>query len=456
MMDMACLFVGAFLGIALRLPHEEVGEYVFDHLEGWLLLIGGVLLANYIAGSYRLQYTYSRFNLFVTWMFSILFAVAIVSITSYTWFQQVIGRGVLGMALISYSALSLSLKIVGYRYLFRSNVFLCRTVVIGVGRRAKEMRTIIESEYVIPAHKVVAFIHVEDSDEEPSAEVSTDGTTVLHCKSDTLESLVRSLGVSLIVVGFEDLTRTAPLYPSLKRLRFDGIEVLSPLSVNEIYRGVTPLQLMNEELLMQASLESSLPMVWRLKRLIDIMASIVGMIVFLPAAALTALSIKLSAPREPVLYSQVRVGQFGREFRIHKFRTMRSGAEDETGAVWASDNDSRITPLGNFLRRFRLDEVPQFFNILNGDMSLVGPRPERPEIIERLEVDIPYYRERENITPGLSGWAQIRYPYGNSVEDARRKLEYDLYYMKHLSITLDLQILLSTLRIVVFGKERDV
>ncbi|MFT5240752.1 MAG: FlaA1/EpsC-like NDP-sugar epimerase, partial [Kiritimatiellia bacterium] len=152
-MDMACLFVGAFLGIALRLPHEEVGEYVFDHLEGWLLLIGGVLLANYLAGSYRLQYTYSRFNLLVTWMFSIVFAVAIVSITSYTWFQQVIGRGVLGWALISYSALSLTLKIICYRYLFRSNVFLCRTVVIGVGPRAKEMRTIIESEYVIPAHK---------------------------------------------------------------------------------------------------------------------------------------------------------------------------------------------------------------------------------------------------------------------------------------------------------------
>ncbi len=457
MMDMACLLVGSFLGIAFRFTHEEIGEYVFDHLEGWLLLIGGVLLANYLAGSYRLQYTYSRFNLLVTWMFSIVFALAIVSITSYTWFQQVIGRGVLLWALISYSALSLLLKMLCYRYLFRSNVFLCRTVVLGCGARAQEMKRVVESEYVLPAHKVVAFVHVEDAGEDlPSADMSNDGTTVLHCTRDNLEGVIRSLGVSLIVVGFDELERSAPLYPSLKRLRFDGVEVLSPLSVNEIYRGATPLDLMNEELLMQASLESSLPMVWRLKRLIDIMVSIVGIFVFLPAAIITALLIKVTSPRHPVFYTQVRMGQFGREFRIIKFRTMRPDAEDGTGAVWSQRNDKRITGLGHFLRRFRLDEVPQFINILNGDMSLVGPRPERPEIITTLEEEIPYYSERENVTPGLTGWAQIRYPYGSTVGDARRKLEYDLFYMKHLSITLDLQILLSTLRIVLFGKERDV
>jgi lipopolysaccharide/colanic/teichoic acid biosynthesis glycosyltransferase len=135
---------------------------------------------------------------------------------------------------------------------------------------------------------------------------------------------------------------------------------------------------------------------------------------------------------------------------------MRPDAELDSGAVWASANDLRITRLGRFLRRFRLDELPQLVNVLNGEMSLVGPRPERPEIIAELERRIPCYNERENITPGLTGWAQIRYPYGYTVEDAARKLEYDLYYMKHLSLALDLQIILSTLRIVMLGKERNI
>jgi lipopolysaccharide/colanic/teichoic acid biosynthesis glycosyltransferase len=171
---------------------------------------------------------------------------------------------------------------------------------------------------------------------------------------------------------------------------------------------------------------------------------------------LTALAIKLSDWRHPVLYSQLRVGQFGRPFRIYKFRTMRVDAERESGAVWASAGDPRITRLGRFLRATRLDEIPQFWNVLVGNMSVVGPRPERPEMVARLVEQIPYYSERENVPPGLTGWAQIRHPYGSSVEDARRKLEFDLYYIKHMSVSLDLQILLSTVRIVLFGQERTV
>jgi len=173
-----------------------------------------------------------------------------------------------------------------------------------------------------------------------------------------------------------------------------------------------------------------------------------------PVAVLIALLMKLAEPQSPVLYSQTRVGRFGSAFRIYKFRTMREGAEDKTGPVWSADEDTRVTRLGRGLRRFRLDEIPQFINILQGDMSLVGPRPERPELAAELEKRIPFYSERENIMPGLTGWAQIRYAYGNTVEDAVSKLEYDLYYMKHLSFALDLQIVLSTLQIVIFGARK--
>jgi len=163
----------------------------------------------------------------------------------------------------------------------------------------------------------------------------------------------------------------------------------------------------------------------------------------------------LTSLRSPVFYSQERVGRFGRIFRIYKFRTMVPLAEGERGAVWSPRGDPRVTLVGSFLRRYRLDELPQLFNVLKADMSLVGPRPERPELVEKLEKEIPYYRERENLLPGLTGWAQIRYPYGATVDDARAKLEYDLYYLQNLSVALDLRIILHTLRIVIFGMERE-
>lgn len=456
MMDLACLLLGSVIAVLLRFGHEDMTRYVFQHMEGWLLLFGGILLANYLAGSYRLQYTFSRFNLVVTWVFSLVFALLILSITSYAWFLVVLGRGVLFLSLLSYSVLSLFLKLLVYQILFRSDAFLCRTVIIGTGERAGEARRMIENDLVLPAHKCVANIRILDAGEEAeSQEPILDGVAVLNCSTGDLEAVVRSLGANLIVVGLDDMLQAPVLYPHLKRLRFDGIEVLTPLNVAEIYMGTTPLDLVNEEILMEASLESRLPMVWRTKRLMDIIVSTVSSILFLPLGLLIALLIKLGAPRSPVFYTQERVGQFGKPFMIYKFRTMHEHAERQTGPVWSEANDERITMIGRVLRKFRLDEIPQFLNILKGEMSLVGPRPERPEIVAELQEVIPFFSERENVPPGLTGWAQIRYRYGNSIEDMKRKLEYDLYYMKHITLSLDLQIMLSTLRIVLLGMERN-
>jgi lipopolysaccharide/colanic/teichoic acid biosynthesis glycosyltransferase len=151
-----------------------------------------------------------------------------------------------------------------------------------------------------------------------------------------------------------------------------------------------------------------------------------------------------------VFYRQVRCGRFGKEFSMLKLRTMRVDAEKD-GAVWATAGDKRTTPVGGFLRKYRIDEIPQLINVLRGEMSLVGPRPERPEFVEQLAEKIPFYRERLMIQPGITGWAQVNYPYGASVEDTRRKLEYDLYYMKHMSLFLDLFILLDTVRTILAG-----
>jgi exopolysaccharide biosynthesis polyprenyl glycosylphosphotransferase len=456
-MDVVCLVFGSVVGVLLRFGPAEIGEYVFGHIDGWVLLYGCVVLANYLAGSYRLQYTFSRFNLVVTWFFSLVFGVFILSLTSYAWLTILLGRGVLFLSLACYSGIALFLKLLVYRSLFRSETFQCRAVILGAGDRDREVRRSLENEFVLPAHKVVAFIRVvHPGDVQEPLEGLIDGVAAVECPARNFGAIVRSLGISLIVAELQDVKSTAEIYPQLKRLRFDGVEVLTPLNVAEIYSGRTPLDLANEEVLMNASLESSLPVVRRIKRAFDLLCSIVGCVVLALPGLFIALLIKLSAPRSPVIYTQDRVGQFGRRFRILKFRTMRTNAEEGTGPVWCKPDDARVTRIGWWLRRFRLDEMPQFVNVMRGDMSVVGPRPERPEIVEDMERAIPFYRERENVMPGLTGWAQIQYPYGDSVQDARRKLEYDLYYVKNLSLSLDLQIILRTLRIVVLGKERKI
>lgn len=456
MMDFVCLALGAIIGIALRLGADEVWPYVFQNLNGWLLLFGCVIFANYLAGSYRIQYTFSRFNLFVTWAFSLVFALLIISIFSYTWFNLVLGRGVLALTIGAYSVFSLALKLVIYRNLFRSDMVLCRTVIVGTGERARVVRNTIQSAYILPAHKVIAFINVTAADTAAHQAGFIEGTAVMDTYFKNFRGIVRSLNAALLVVALDDLSDIPSLYAQLKRLRFEGIEVLLPLDIAEIYEGKTPLDLVSEEEMMHATLECRLPMYRRLKRFTDVCIALAGIVIAAPIGLLIALVIKLAEPGSSIFYHQRRVGLFGRVFTILKFRTMRADAEQKSGAVWAMEGDLRITPVGRFLRISRLDELPQLVNVLRGEMSLVGPRPERPEFVQQLTAEFPWYEERENILPGITGWAQIRYPYGNSKEDVRRKLEYDLYYMKHMSLSLDLQIILRTLRIMLLGKERQI
>jgi len=184
------------------------------------------------------------------------------------------------------------------------------------------------------------------------------------------------------------------------------------------------------------------------KRIGDIVLSLVGIILVSPLLPLVALAIKLSSPG-PVLFKQIRVGKADENFVIFKFRSMRQDAEKESGAVWAKRNDNRVTKLGTFLRKSRIDEIPQLFNVLIGDMSLVGPRPERPEFVKDLKKVIPYYSERHFVKPGITGWAQVRYPYGASVEDAIEKLRYDLYYIKNYSLFFDFRIMIDTISVMV-------
>ena len=456
LIDILCLVAGSVLGVMFGVGPEEMPHYVTNHLDGWLIFVGSIVLANYLAGSYRVHYRFSRFNVVVTWLFSLTFALLVLSITSLAWFRLLLGRGVLVLAVGIYSLLSLPAKMLVYEHVFRTAVFTCRAVVVGCGRWAEWARITLESRWILPRHQVVAYLVPEV---DPGAHPEEwrdfhDGVAVVHATPDHIGDVVRSLGSDLVVLAV-DRPEERRLYGILRRLRFTGVEVLSRLAVAEVYTGRTPLELIDENDVFQASLESRVPVVFRLKRVSDVLVSLLALLLFVPVIFLVALAIKVSAPRSPVLYIQTRSGQFGRLFRIIKFRTMRTDAEAGTGPVWSVADDPRITRLGRWLRRFRLDELPQLINVLRGEMSLVGPRPERPELVTELEAKIPFYAERSNLVPGLSGWAQIQYPYGNTVDDAARKLEYDLYYMKYMNLSLDLQIILRTLRIVLLGVERD-
>jgi exopolysaccharide biosynthesis polyprenyl glycosylphosphotransferase len=187
------------------------------------------------------------------------------------------------------------------------------------------------------------------------------------------------------------------------------------------------------------------------KRVASLVTSTIGLLLSLPLLPFVVLAIKISFPGK-ILYRQNRVGREGVVFRCYKFRTMHSDAEADSGPTWARDDDPRITRVGRFLRKTRMDEIPQLWNVLRGDMSLVGPRPERPEFVAELNQKIPYYHLRHSVRPGITGWAQVLYKYGSSVEDAKEKLRYDLYYVKNASAGLDLLIILNTIKIVLLGR----
>jgi sugar transferase (PEP-CTERM system associated) len=232
--------------------------------------------------------------------------------------------------------------------------------------------------------------------------------------------------------------------------RLAGLEVIQAITFCERVLKKIPIELVKpSDLVFSDGFQRPRLLLW-MRRAVSLATSVVLFIFALPILLLAAIAIKLDSPG-PVFYSQERVGAHGQTFWMLKFRTMRTDAESGT-AKWALKNDPRVTRVGKWLRRFRIDELPQIFNVIRGEMNVVGPRPERPEFVERLSEQIPYYDLRALVPPGITGWAQIRYPYAASLEEAREKLQYDLYYVKHLSVMLDLVILFHTAKTVLFGR----
>jgi sugar transferase (PEP-CTERM system associated) len=267
--------------------------------------------------------------------------------------------------------------------------------------------------------------------------------------AEQLRSLVSYYGISRIVVAVEDRRNALPIN-DLVRLRVQGIRVEDAHSTIAALTGRVWLETVKPSwFVFSDGFQRSL-LTLLLKRLIDLLCGLAGLLLTSPLMLLMAITIRLES-KGAVIFRQTRVGLRGQPFKLLKFRSMRDDAE-QLGAVWASENDPRVTRIGRFLRNYRLDELPQFVNIIRGQMSFVGPRPERPVFVEQLREEISYYDERHSVRPGLTGWAQVQYHYGSSLEDARRKMEYDLFYLKNLSIPFDCAIILRTIRIVLTGR----
>jgi sugar transferase (PEP-CTERM system associated) len=274
------------------------------------------------------------------------------------------------------------------------------------------------------------------------------GFPILGSATD-MAGIARRGAISRIIVAFENRRGVLPTR-ELVTLRVQGVRVDDASSVLSALTGRIPLHAVKPSWFVFSDGFHRSKWNELLKRTLDLAAGITGLLLSLPIMALIAFAIVLDS-KGPVIYRQTRVGRMDRCFDVLKFRSMRVDAEVENGARWAAKNDPRITQVGRFLRKYRLDELPQFFNVVRGDMSFVGPRPERPCFVEELRKQIPYYDERHSVRPGITGWAQVQYSYGASVEDAFKKLEYDLFYLKNMSLSFDLAIILKTIKIVIGG-----
>ncbi|MDE2053992.1 MAG: TIGR03013 family PEP-CTERM/XrtA system glycosyltransferase [Xanthomonadaceae bacterium] len=355
-----------------------------------------------------------------------------------------IGRGVLGITLVlGYLVLAL------WRVLFLgfvdANLFKRRVVMLGAGERAAEVFSKMRRKTDQRGFKILGYVPI-------GVDPVTVPQSSLLRPDEALCRWAARLGADEIVVGPDDRRGTLPV-DALLECKQRGVAVTELAEFFEREAGKIKMDLTNPSWLVFSDGFNISPVRRTVKRAFDVaMASLVGLLAW-PLMLLTTLAIRLESGRgAPILYRQERVGENGKPFQVIKFRSMRTDAELDGVARWASKNDDRVTRVGRFIRKTRLDELPQLWNVLCGDMSVIGPRPERPQFVDDFNTRIRYYSLRHCVKPGLTGWAQLRYPYGSSFEDAVEKLKFDLFYVKNHNFAFDLAILIQTVEVVLFGR----
>lgn len=356
-----------------------------------------------------------------------------------------LGRGALLLAVVLGFILIMLVRLMFRKVVSEQNLW-SHVLILGAGDKAGEVQKATRSGELRGVN-IVAYV-----DMPGDAEGGVRDVRKINLDHPLID-IVEELDIDEVVIAADDRRSSSFPAKGLIDCKMSGVSVVDLVTFFERRAGKIRLDMLSPSW-MYLSDGFHIGMLRRFgKRALDIVLALMLLPVMLPFMVLVSIAILVESRfRGPILYSQTRVKQHGEHFRIYKFRSMVTDAEKDGVARWASKNDSRITRVGGFIRKVRLDELPQLFNVLKGDMSFVGPRPERPEFIEKLSRAIPYYDERLRVKPGLTGWAQVCYSYGDTVEDSIEKLQYDLYYVKNYSVLLDFLILLQTAEVVLLGK----
>jgi sugar transferase (PEP-CTERM system associated) len=433
------LLVWASLFAATVWQHPEDSYVVLNYEGGYFKILAAtmaVLIFSHLFDLYEPALWNARGELYFRLLLVPGILALITAAVAYLFPRLLIGNNtvLIGLVLVTIALFAWRMM---YAWLVQMPYLREKVYVLGVGERAQRL---------VNALRLRSELGVEVAGWSGNVE----GELNRESLAAHLMELIHEHRVHRVIVAMEDRRGNLPVMEIL-HLRLAGVKIEEATSWLEKITGRIEVDnlypswlVFNEGFRFSASF-------MLLRRILAILASAILLLVILPVIPLVILAIKLDS-RGPVLYRQRRVGLGGKVFYCFKFRTMRQDAEADTGATWATDDDPRITKVGKFLRASRLDEIPQLWCVLRGDMGFVGPRPERPEFVEWLAKQIPFYAVRSAVRPGITGWAQIRYKYGNTAEDAKEKLQYDLYYIKNMSIGLDIMIMFQTIKIVLLGR----
>jgi len=441
-LDVALVCGGTMLGHKLFVWWAPVREPLADY-NLWiasLLLAPAVVIAGSMFGLYEANTLWSRSRIVARGLLTVIVAMATTWLVMHLLMYSHLSRRAAASGVICFLFSGSVIRLLAHHAVSEVRRGL---LVIGHGPLTGAIiRSVRRS--AVQGYRLVGVVVSERGDAQ---ELGTSDIPIVGEMAD-IEALCRRFGVAEVVVAQTAARNPRHLRAALACLRL-GCRVTDETTFYESTYGEVPVSHITPDWFLTADLKGQRQEHAVFKRLLDVVAAGVGLLLTAPLFLFIAIIIRLQ-DKGPVFYSQTRVGQGGRHFTVYKFRTMYRNAESG-GSAWAQPGDPRVTPVGRILRRTHLDELPQLWNILKGDMSLVGPRPERPELVAPLSSLIPFYDERHLLKPGLTGWAQINYPYGSTIADARRKLQLDLYYLKHTSLELDMTILLRTIGTLCLG-----
>lgn len=433
------LLVWSSLIAATVWQHPEDSYVVLNYEGGYLKILAatiGVLLFSHMFDLYEPTLWNARGELYFRLLLVPGILALVTAVIAYLFPRILIGNNtvVIGLLLVTIALFVWRLM---YARLAQMPYLREKVYVLGVGERAQRL---------VNALRTRTELGVEVAGWSGNVE----GELTRESIASHLMELIHENRVHRVIVAMADRRGTLPVMEIL-HLRLAGVKIEEATSWLEKISGRIEVDNLYPSWLVFGEGFRFSASFMLLRRIMALMAAAVLLLIVLPVIPFVILAIKLDS-RGPILYRQKRVGLGGKVFYCYKFRTMRQDAEADTGATWATDDDPRITKTGRFLRASRLDEIPQLWCVLKGDMGFVGPRPERPEFVEWLAKEIPFYQVRNAVRPGITGWAQVRYKYGNTLEDAKEKLQYDLYYIKNMSVGLDVMIMFQTIKIVLLGR----